>query len=269
MGAAVGSDIHFELPELGIKGPPASWPSSRVPKSSRAAGGWSPARSRPRCQVLELRVSGQEKALEPTPPHRFKSLDRNDYVPAEDLKIGERLSTRSGQAACVESISLKAGEYRVYNLEVEGDHNFYVGEVGVLVHNACFKDESLERLKQAPEEPGVYHVTNGENKYTGSSMNIRQRITGTSHRAFDLFDDPNSTITYRTIKNMPDKLTPEQQNHILRYYEQTYMDSPTIQNVPRMDGSLNQRLAAAPDKYYDFQQEAQDFGTSWSRQKSL
>ncbi len=31
---------------------------------------------------------------------------------------------------------MKAGEHRVYNLEVEQEHQFYVGESGVLVHNA-------------------------------------------------------------------------------------------------------------------------------------
>ena len=135
--AVAGSPIRFELPELGISGPACvlaiePCPEIEAGRGRVVTGTFATAR----CQVLELRVSGQEKPLEPTPPHRFKSLDRNDYVPAEDLKVGERLATRSGQVACVESLGLKAGEHRVYNLEVEHEHQFYVGESGVLVHNA-------------------------------------------------------------------------------------------------------------------------------------
>ncbi len=147
--AVAGSPIRFELPELGISGPACvlaiePCPEIEAGRGRVVTGTFTTAR----CQVLELRVSGQEKPLEPTPPHRFKSLDRNDYVPAEDLKVGERLATRSGQIACVESIALKAGEHRVYNLEVEHEHQFFVGETGVLVHNVYPPGEEPE-VRQA------------------------------------------------------------------------------------------------------------------------
>lgn len=45
-------------------------------------------------------------------------------------------SAATGQLAAVESLRLKPGQHRVYNLEVEHEHQFYVGEAGVLVHNA-------------------------------------------------------------------------------------------------------------------------------------
>jgi hypothetical protein len=84
--------------------------------------------------VLKLRLSNGE-ILEPTPPHRFYSETRQDWVAAGELRVGECLRTASGQAVTLESVSLKAGEHRVYNLEVEQEHQFYVGESGVLVHN--------------------------------------------------------------------------------------------------------------------------------------
>jgi hypothetical protein len=77
--------------------------------------------------VLELRLSSGE-VLEPTPPHRFYSETRQDWVAAGELRIGECLRTASGLAVSVESIGFKAGEHRVYNLEVEQEHQFYVGE---------------------------------------------------------------------------------------------------------------------------------------------
>jgi hypothetical protein len=101
-----------------------------------------------KCPVLELRLVGEGKPLEPTPPHRFKSLDRLDWIPAEDLRIGETLQTKSGQIVTVESIRQKPGLHRVHNFEVEGEHHFFVGESGVLVHNAyqtqfAFMEEDL------------------------------------------------------------------------------------------------------------------------------
>jgi hypothetical protein len=88
-----------------------------------------------RCAVLERRLSNNE-VLEPTPQHRFFSETRKDWVAAGELRVGECLGTASGRAVTVESIGLKAGEHRVYNLQVEQEHQFFVGESGVLVHNA-------------------------------------------------------------------------------------------------------------------------------------
>jgi RHS repeat-associated protein len=134
-GALVGSRIHFELAELGIDGPACVLAIEPCPEIE-------PGRGRvitgtfttARCSVLELRLASG-KVLEPTPPHRFFSETRQDWVAAQDLRGGEYLGTASGQAAAVESIGLRAGEHRVYNLEVEQEHQFYVGESGVLVHN--------------------------------------------------------------------------------------------------------------------------------------
>jgi hypothetical protein len=48
-------------------------------------------------------------------------------VAAQDLRVGECLRTASGQAVSVESVGLKAGEHRVYNLEVEQECQYGVG----------------------------------------------------------------------------------------------------------------------------------------------
>ena len=95
-----------------------------------------------KCRVMQIRVSGEAEPLEPTPPHRFFSLDRSDYIPAHELRVGEKLRTRNGRSIAVESIGMKPGLHRVFNFEVEGDHNFFVGECGVLVHNA-YEGEGL------------------------------------------------------------------------------------------------------------------------------
>lgn len=54
---------------------------------------------------------------------------------AIDLEIGETLKTLEGTTV-VESRSKREEPETVYNIEVEGDHCYRVGESGVLVHNA-------------------------------------------------------------------------------------------------------------------------------------
>jgi hypothetical protein len=65
-------------------------------------------------------------------------------IAAGALRPGERLATSAG-AAVVEYVTVQPGERRVYNLSVEGDHRYLVGELGVVVHNTlpCPSGRSL------------------------------------------------------------------------------------------------------------------------------
>ena len=74
--------------------------------------------------------------LRGTGAHPLYSLDRADWVRVRDLRIGERLQTAEG-AVSVEALEKVRGLHRVYNLEVEGDHEYLVGEAGVRAHNTC------------------------------------------------------------------------------------------------------------------------------------
>ena len=72
-----------------------------------------------------------------TSNHRFFSEDRQDYVAIGEIKIGERIKVNSEQTAQLVSKAKRATEgEKVYNLEIYRDHNFHVGEEGLLVHNA-------------------------------------------------------------------------------------------------------------------------------------
>ena len=84
--------------------------------------------------VYEVTFVGGEK-LRPTGRHPLYSLDRNDWVRVQDLQIGERLQTAEG-AVAVEALEKVRGLHRVYNFEVEGDHEYLVGEAGVRSHNS-------------------------------------------------------------------------------------------------------------------------------------
>ena len=95
----------------------------------------SPAHSATRVgEVYDLKLESESKPIGVTATHPFWSVDREAWVSAIDLEIGERLKTLAGTTG-VESRTKRQEPETVYNIEVEGDHVYRVGESGVLVHN--------------------------------------------------------------------------------------------------------------------------------------
>jgi len=70
-----------------------------------------------------------------TPDHPFYSVDKKDYVKAEDLKLDNLMAFVGFDK--VESVETKNEIETVYDIKVEGNHNFYAD--GILVHN-CVDD---------------------------------------------------------------------------------------------------------------------------------
>ena len=100
--------------------------------------------------------------LRGTGSHPLYSLDRADWVRVRDLQIGERLQTAEG-AVSVEALEKVRGLHRVYNLEVEGDHEYLVGEAGVRAHNTCWLDKAVARYGAVPKwmeglRPHGHHI---------------------------------------------------------------------------------------------------------------
>jgi hypothetical protein len=86
----------------------------------------------------DLKLKGESKPLGVTPLHPIWSEDRQDWVPAGELVPGETVKTVRGTTT-VESYAMRDKPEPVFNMEVEGDHVYRVGDQGVLVHNASFK----------------------------------------------------------------------------------------------------------------------------------
>ena len=76
-------------------------------------------------------------------------MTRDEFVPAGEMELGEQVVALEGQLWRLTSITSRAGPESVYNLEVAGEHVYYVGSDGLLVHNV--------------------YVTNGIKKISGSS----------------------------------------------------------------------------------------------------
>ncbi|MEO6037831.1 MAG: HNH endonuclease [Saprospiraceae bacterium] len=86
-------------------------------------------------EVLYVRFTNGDR-LNVTAPHPFWSIDRDGWVPAQKLHVGERLKTISGETT-VDSLAINFDSIDVYNLEIWKAHNFCVGENREIVHNGC------------------------------------------------------------------------------------------------------------------------------------
>jgi hypothetical protein len=100
--------------------------------------------------VYSLSFTGSDETLEPTGTHRFWSVDRADWVATRDLREGERLRTEAGEVA-VEGIEQKPGTHTVFNFEVEQEHTYLVGGLGVWTHNDCPNGKNTPTEIASPE----------------------------------------------------------------------------------------------------------------------
>jgi hypothetical protein len=71
-------------------------------------------------------------------------LATGHWVQAASLKPGDEIRTASGEPAVVVTVQFTGRRATVYNIEVEGLHNYQVGPEGVVVHNSlCNLAEGL------------------------------------------------------------------------------------------------------------------------------
>lgn len=158
LGVAPGKAVPLAIEELHVEGtatvtavepcpPLASGPGRVVVATINHLNG----------HVLELDLKGLDAPLEATKEHPFYSLDRDAWVPAGRLKVGERLATAGGETTLT-GVRRKPGTHRVYNLTVEYEHLYCVSEIGLLSHNAKICDGQNEGAKRGPKtDPNAPH----------------------------------------------------------------------------------------------------------------
>lgn len=62
-------------------------------------------------------------------------VDGEGWVLSGNLRVGDHLTQRDGGASTVTAIEVRPGAQTVYNFEVAGDHNYYITDAQLLVHN--------------------------------------------------------------------------------------------------------------------------------------
>ncbi|REK27112.1 MAG: hypothetical protein DWQ42_07705 [Planctomycetota bacterium] len=139
-GAQVGGTIELELAEMGAWGPAEV---QRIgPCPAIASGARHPVvtgtfrhETGPDSRVISLRLESQSEATRVTDNHPYWSVDRQAFVPAGELRVGETVDTMRGPSR-VASAEPFAYTGILYNLETT-EHVYRVGSQGTLVHNTC------------------------------------------------------------------------------------------------------------------------------------
>jgi hypothetical protein len=80
-----------------------------------------------------LRLSAKGKVIRTTENHPFYVVNLADWREASQLKRGDQLLASSRNLVKLDAITEELGNFDVYNIETEGDHNYYASDI--LVHN--------------------------------------------------------------------------------------------------------------------------------------
>jgi hypothetical protein len=206
--------------------------------------------------VLIEREDGSLDSVRVTPGHPFW-VERRGWVPAQELNVGDELSSSSTEKLHVAGGFSLPDPQTVYNFEVDGWHSFFVGESGILVHNGC----NCFGVSGLPEGPGIYHVEADGRMYTGSAFDVSVRLNDPTHPAGPLLMSPNRRVSVWSVDVGTASTTAEKQ-HVLRFFEQQMMD---IQgNTPGAPSSLNVDRATAAGKMDARVPEVDSYGASIS-----
>jgi hypothetical protein len=95
--------------------------------------------------LLTLDVRGADASIEVTRTHPFYVRERDpscesengEWRQAHELLVGDEIKSVSGNWVKVLRLKQRKGGALVYNFEVSDNHNYYVGQAGLLVHNDC------------------------------------------------------------------------------------------------------------------------------------
>ena len=106
--------------------------------------------------IIKIKIRG-EKLLTTTTEHPFyvkkahkardglnsESDEEGEWLTAAELKVGQKVLRPDGKWTRITRLVRETTPTLVYNLEVEGNHNYFVGEIGVLSHNCDWSSIKL------------------------------------------------------------------------------------------------------------------------------
>ena len=166
----IGATVFLDMSEMGADGPARIEAIEPCPAVEASAD---PSRHvvtgvfrHTSGSVRYLDIEGEVEPIGVTDAHRFWSEDRQDFVAAGALRIGEHLRRADGTVVrLVRSTPKRGPPTPVYNLEVDAQHVYHVGASGILVHNNYQGSEFVYAL---------YH--NGEEIYYGITNDVARRV---------------------------------------------------------------------------------------------
>ena len=118
-------------------------------------------------RLTELEIDGE--IIQCTETHPFQVKGKG-WVDACDLQPGDVIYTKDWNTAIVQSVNLIEFDepVEVFNFEVEDCHTYFVGEIGVLVHNTncgnTGRSGKQARLREIADDDKVSSALRGEIK---------------------------------------------------------------------------------------------------------
>ena len=131
----VGGQVEINVPECGIEGMADVLDVQPCPEITQGPGRVVTATFHHQsASTIDVEIQGLDQTIGTTPNHPFWSETKSGFVRADQLVPGDEVRTIDG-TAFVASITPRGPPEPVYNLEVQFEHVYRVGEAGVLVHN--------------------------------------------------------------------------------------------------------------------------------------
>ena len=135
-GATAGSFIEFQVPELTSTSTAEVISVETCPELSDGPGRLVTVTYRHEsAEIIDVTVEGGE-TIGTTANHPFWCVNTQCFVEADQLEVGQQLKTIDGTAVSITSITPRGPPESVFNVEVEFEHVYFVGDGGFLVHNA-------------------------------------------------------------------------------------------------------------------------------------
>ncbi|TWT34908.1 hypothetical protein [Blastopirellula retiformator] len=146
----IGLTVEMDLPEMGAYGTAIITGIQASPAIKPGVGQVVTATFShpPANQVLNVTFEGEANPLGVTDNHLFWSVEQDKFLPIGEMAIGEHVTTYAGETKRIESKLPRPGPQTVYNLEVYGEHVYFVGQLGVLAHNNYVSEGLPETLAQ-------------------------------------------------------------------------------------------------------------------------
>ncbi|TWT77303.1 hypothetical protein Pla123a_19610 [Posidoniimonas polymericola] len=137
-----GGKVQIDVPECGISGLADVLAVGPCPEIAQGPGRVVTATFHHHAaSTIYVAIEGVAEPIGTTPNHPFWSEAKQAFVRADQLSPGDEVRTLDG-TACVLSLGPRGPPEPVYNLEVQFEHVYRIGDAGVLVHNGtpenCF-----------------------------------------------------------------------------------------------------------------------------------
>lgn len=90
--------------------------------------------------TIILAFEGSGETVSCTSDHEFYDIDKDEWVAARYLVVGDRLQCSGQSYVTISSITIDHSSRIVYAIEVKNTHTFFVTHARILTHNHIFSD---------------------------------------------------------------------------------------------------------------------------------